>query len=523
MKRLLGFLSLLLVVALVFSSCKKKENEQPPVPVEDGYYLVGGSAPIDSMMLKTMMDQGYVEGEGFSAQAMDGLYQKYVYLTANGGGFVIKEQAGADRRVWGMDGNWTQVVGDTVMKATMKKDGANFTVPKDGFYLVVADFNTNTLYLLRAEYWGLIGDATPGGWSADTKMTTVKVDKDGGEWTVENVLLMKASLKFRFNSWWTYYSADPNAEGNGDPKFFTNLGGSLDDLTPGGANIPVDQAGIYNVTLKYTYGGKFTATLDYVGQPPLDDFSDDTVSLIGSGIGTIQNGSFVEVAGWTEDIDLAYTGVQNDVYSFEIDSFAVSNGGEFKFRLNHSWDRNWGYEDVTLQGDVDSIVNAAGKGNNFKSTANAEYKVVFAYDGRAYTATVTFTYKGGFTPPTPPTPDYHTISFIGSAFYVNNDTTQAQTNWDSDLDMTYNGQDANGNYQFVYNGLHFIGGGEFKLRKDHDWGTNWGMGNTTVTGDGASNISGTDNFVVGSDATYNCTFTIDANYGNATLDLANAK
>jgi hypothetical protein len=168
MKRLTGILSLLLIFALVLTSCHRHNNQPSPRLVEDGYYLVGGSAPLDSMVLKNMLEQGYVEGEGFSAQPQDGLYQKYVYLTANGGGFIIKQQAGAQRIVWGIDGDWTQVRGDTVMKAKIKQDGGVFSVPKDGLYLVVVDFPRSMLYMLRVEKWSVIGDATDGGWTDDS-------------------------------------------------------------------------------------------------------------------------------------------------------------------------------------------------------------------------------------------------------------------------------------------------------------------------------------------------------------------
>ncbi len=515
MKRLFGILSLLLVFALVFTSCKKKDNNQNVNLVEDGYYLVGGSAPIDSMVLKNMLEQGYVEGEGFAAVAQDGLYQKYVYLTANGGGFVIKQQAGAQRIVWGMDGNWTQVRGDTVMKAAIKQDGGNFTVPKDGLYLVVVDFPRSMLYMLRVEKWSVIGDATDGGWSDDSQqeMTEVSLDKDGGQWKIENLSLRPANFKFRFNHWWTYYFADTAAEANGDPKFFTNLGGSLDELTPGGANIQNDVPGIYTVTLNYTYGGKFTATLEKTGDLNPDDISGDTISIIGGGIGYRENGQDVMVAGWSEDIDMTYQGENNYVYTFVRDSVILPAGSEFKLRKNHDWGTNWGAGNTTTAGDNQDISGT----DNFVSNSNKIYKLQFDYNGLSFAATLTFTYEADYVPPSPAT---HTFSLIGSAFYSGNDPNNSATNWDEDIDLTYDSQDANGNYLFKRAGVYFIGGGEFKVRKDHDWGTSWGYSDLTITGDGASNMSDNGgNIKVGSDAQYDVTFSIDGDYANAALDL----
>ncbi len=521
MKRLFGILSLLLVFALVFTSCKEKNNGGNTPLVEDGLYLVGGSAPIDSMVLKNMLEQGYVEGEGFSAQPMDGLFQKYVYLTANGGGFVIKQQAGAQRIVWGIDGNWTQVRGDTVMKAKIKQDGGMFSVPKDGLYLVVVYIPGNTLYMLRVEKWSIIGDATDGGWTDDSQqeLTEVSLDKDGGQWKIEGAAMRPASFKFRFNHWWTYYSADTAAEANGDPKFFTNLGGSLDELTPGGANVSVDQPGVYTITLNYTYGDKFTATMEKTGDLNPDDISGDTISLIGAGIGYMDNGQPVMLGGWSEDYDLTYKGESNYVYTFEADSIILTENAEFKLRKNHDWGVNWGAGNTTTAGDNQDISGT----DNFVSSSNKIYKIKFDYNGLSFKATVTFTNEGDYTPPADD-PSNHTYSLIGSAFYINNDPAQgADSNWKNDIDLTYDSQDANGNYVFKAAGINFIGGGEFKIRVDHDWGVNYGYSDMQITGDGASNMSDNGgNIKVGTDAKYDVTFSIDGDFANRKLDLANS-
>ncbi len=516
MKRLFGILGLLLAFAIIFTSCKKEEP-LPTVLVEDGYYLVGGSAPVDSMVLDNMLEQGYVEGDGFSAQPMEGLFQKYVYLTANGGGFIIKQQAGSQTIVWGIDGDWTQVRGDTVMKASIKQDGGEFSVPKDGLYLVVVYFPGNKIYMLRVENWSIIGDATDGGWTDDSQqeLTQVSLDKDGGQWKIEGAAMRPASFKFRFNHWWTYYFADPDAEANGEPKFFTNLGGSLDELTPGGANISVDQPGIYTITLTYTYGDKFTATMEKTGDLNPDDISGDTISLIGSGIGYMNNGVPVMLSAWSEDYDLTYLGESNYVYSFEADSIILTNGGEFKFRKNHDWGVNWGAGNTTTAGDNQDISGT----DNFVSGSDKIYNIKFDYNGLEFAATVTFTYLQDYTPPAD-NPSNHTYSLIGSAFYINNDTTQSATNWDVDFDMTYQGVN-NNVYTFTYAGLYFIGGGEFKIRVDHDWGTNYGYNELTFSGDGAANINdpGNSNVGVTNDAQYDVTFSIDGDFANPTLDL----
>ena len=95
-------------------------------------------------------------------------------------------------------------------------------------YAITLDLSHPNEYTYRADRWGLIGDATPGGWSDDTNMTW---DPVNGRFTV-TLNLTAANIKFRANDGWDY-----------------NLGGSLGALTPGGSDIPVAEAGNYTITL----------------------------------------------------------------------------------------------------------------------------------------------------------------------------------------------------------------------------------------------------------------------------------
>ena len=109
-----------------------------------------------------------------------------------------------------------------------------------GYYF--ATVNTNALtYTLKAMAWGVIGSATPTGWDSDTKFT---YDASTMTLKIDNIKLTDGELKFRANNDWV-----------------DNLGGSLDNLTPGGDNIQVS-AGEYTLTLDLTkpaYSAKLTA------------------------------------------------------------------------------------------------------------------------------------------------------------------------------------------------------------------------------------------------------------------------
>lgn len=107
--------------------------------------------------------------------------------------------------------------------------GGNLSVAEAGTYFVQANITDLTWSVGKVNVYGLIGDATPGGWDASTNLTST----DGLVWTGEVALKGTGELKFRANDDWAI-----------------NLGGEdLANLTPGGKNIPTPGEGTYQVTL----------------------------------------------------------------------------------------------------------------------------------------------------------------------------------------------------------------------------------------------------------------------------------
>lgn len=98
----------------------------------------------------------------------------------------------------------------------------------DGLYWCTADIVALTYTTTAINTVGIIGDATEGGWDAETKMTH---SDDFLTWTVTTTL-KEGTFKFRFNDNWDI-----------------NLGGSLLDLTPGADNIPAPTTGNVTITL----------------------------------------------------------------------------------------------------------------------------------------------------------------------------------------------------------------------------------------------------------------------------------
>lgn len=134
--------------------------------------------------------------------------------------------------------DWGFNYGSDAADGTLQDGGANIPIDVEADYSIEVDFSIPNEYTYVVNRWGLIGDATPGGWDTDTDMTW---DAGNGVFTV-TLELTAGTFKFRANDGWD-----------------VNYGGDLDALTPGGDNIPVEEAGNYTVTFD-PWGLKATVT-----------------------------------------------------------------------------------------------------------------------------------------------------------------------------------------------------------------------------------------------------------------------
>jgi hypothetical protein len=106
--------------------------------------------------------------------------------------------------------------------------GDNISTTLEDDYAITLDLSHPQEYTYRADRWGIIGSATPGGWSDDTNMSW---DPVNGVFKVTLNVTTAGDIKFRANDSWDY-----------------NLGGNLNALTPGGANIGIT-VGLHTITL----------------------------------------------------------------------------------------------------------------------------------------------------------------------------------------------------------------------------------------------------------------------------------
>ncbi len=177
---------------------------------------------------------------------------------------------------------------------------------------------------------GIIGDATPGGWDADTDMTNPSGDGINWELTVE---LTDGAAKFRADDDWA-----------------VNWGGDefpMGIATMDGGDIPVT-AGTYKVTFntetgEYNFGSPGYATIGIIGSATPSGWDSDTDMENPSGDGI----------NWELTIELA--------------------DGEAKFRADDDWELSWGGSDFpTGTATSDNGPNIPVVAGYYKVTFNAE-------------------------------------------------------------------------------------------------------------------------------------------------------
>lgn len=184
---------------------------------------------------------GYSAGDWDPASApklasvnSDNNFEGYIYFSKDNDEYKFTEGP-----------NWDKNWGDTGANGTLEAGGDNLKAPKAGLYKINVNLGDKLVTSVKTD-WGIIGDATPGGWDADTNMDFDPVSK---EWKII-VELKKGAFKFRANDKWDINLGDKGADGI---------------LEYGGDNIAIAAAGKYEIKVKlgtpdYTYTvSKFSA------------------------------------------------------------------------------------------------------------------------------------------------------------------------------------------------------------------------------------------------------------------------
>ena len=168
-----------------------------------------------------------------------GLYEAYINITGTGIHYFKYTNA----RDW----NHTNYGDGGNGKFSTDGNAGGLSVADGGYYEVTANLNTNNWTATKTA-WGIIGDATPGGWNADTQMTYDVVNQ---VWKVTAAMKAGGSFKFRANKAWII---DFGVDGSGNLAYadnpFFGYNSTLNNLS-----VPAD--GTYTITLDLHTSGKY--------------------------------------------------------------------------------------------------------------------------------------------------------------------------------------------------------------------------------------------------------------------------
>ena len=365
--------------------------------------------------------------------------------------FKFRKDQGWDTN-YGAPGEVEPYVLSVDTELTGAAGGKNLGVAADGIYDLWLDLSGNDAAITiteaylpypehtQASTWSVIGALSNYdiNWNGDLAMTS-----NGKTHVAQGIKLQKDDqFKFRKDAGW-----DTNFGAPGDVEpFVVNLG-SESAAAAGGKNLAVPEDGIYDLIL----------------DPDGETFT--VIETLGGGMSGIVGGDEPEpepvvVTGW--NIIGLNGDWENDVLASEQDGIwtayiTATDATEFKWRKDAGWDENYG----GVMAALNEPFAAVAGGDNIKVEAGF-YKVVLNLkDESAPTITV-------FS-------DFEVWSLIGDF-----------NSWGGDVDMVLT------DGKWVSPETQLKGG--FKIRKNHDWGTNYGgtmeaLGKAFAAEAGGDNIS----------------------------------
>jgi len=385
---------LMLAFMFVFSACKKDDDDDNdnPTVIEDGVYLKGGATALADYNSKGLFKS--TRNEVNQADRAE-LMEIYVPIKADAAGFNIVIVDGGQPKVYGPGADFAVVPEAERITDEPKVDfwrgsyvesNTAFTVPTDGMYHVVIDTELEKV-VIAPVVWGVIGAATPGGWSNSTALESQGFDLNNMTFQLENLVLTKADYKFRYSDGWkvvidTAYDLGGGVKGI---RVNTNYGGAVDALVPGGANISNTVPGLYTAKMAYTLGQGWVATMTKTGDLELNDYTNTSLGLVGDGL-------IVEGAqhNWDVTVMMSTPTVENETtYIWNFSNVEVTTLGSFKIREGQDWNgKVIGYNEVTMAG-LSADKFTTNNDGNFVPTENGVYDMELKIDAVTETYTLT--------------------------------------------------------------------------------------------------------------------------------------
>lgn len=182
----------------------------------------------ESPLVATLSTTDYINYSGYS-------------LCKKGGYKFTSEKSWSAAYDLGVDGDVAPEDGWTLAGKLSNGSLNNIVPAEDGLYYHHVNITALTFQSYLVTTLGVIGDATPGGWSDSTPLTP---SADLLVWEGDIEFAASGSFKIRANDDWK-----------------VNLGGSLDNLTQDGDNLPTPGAGVHHIVLDLSTS-PYTLTID---------------------------------------------------------------------------------------------------------------------------------------------------------------------------------------------------------------------------------------------------------------------
>ena len=332
MKKILMSISALALM-FVATSCEPEEQKgNGGIDFDeialDGFYVYGEATGAEDITADYGMAAGLNE---VTAEKRGGMYEKYIVLEGGKEFYLVLNEAGKYTNYGAAleEYNVTELA-DNPGLATVKRgklvigdDAPAMKVDQTGLYHIVLDLNLegDLLYpqiVVSNVEWGVRGAMN--GWGF-TAFDAVEVNAQTMTWKMENVdMPANGEFKFAYGHGWKIQLDDA-----GNVKANTNLG--MESL-PNGANIKVEKAGLYTITLTYTLkGGDIANGYTFTTECTKESTLPTELYMIGQDFGGWD---------WTSDGIVALTPVHSHSGAFWTTRYITAANG-FKFNSKKEW------------------------------------------------------------------------------------------------------------------------------------------------------------------------------------------
>ncbi len=360
-----SLVALAIVAMVTMVSCKDDPEPPPPILVEDGLYIQGAGTALTDLNGNGLMTVAKNEVDQANRAT---LYEMYVAVKAGSEGFNIVNVVGGVGTTWGPGSDFAIVAeadldveepSNGLWRGSYAESTSVFTVPEDGLYHIALDTELGIVVVSKV-VWGLIGGATPGGWSDDTPMTMGAFDVNSIEFTVEDVTMLENEWKFRYSGGWKIF-----LDTEGTVKVNCNFGGGLAALEAGADNMVVAEYAIYKFAMTWTVGDGHVATQTKTGDAePLPEWP-EALYMIGASIG-----------GWDWDANgiemIPVHSHGNAFWKVVWIESGVADAG-FKFAPGKEWVGDFGIDDDTQAAVGDHMKG----GSNVPDVAESGFYMVW--------------------------------------------------------------------------------------------------------------------------------------------------